>query len=148
MAQHFVRRAARRTGKPIEGLSPAALRLLQAYDFPGNVRELRNIIERAFVFCRGPLVEPEHLPPEVRAGLSPAGRAAVEARAAPADDAGEPVSFVPEDRVRGGVPDAARLRAVLERHRWNRTAAARALGIGRNTLWRGMRRRGLLRPPG
>ena len=143
LAQHFVRRAARRTGKAIEGLSPAALRLLQAYDFPGNVRELRNIVERAFVFCRGPLIEPQHLPPEVRAGPSPAGRAGAGPRGTTVGRDDGPATGGPH----GAVLDATRLRAALDQHRWNRTATARALGVGRNTLWRWMRRTGLLRRP-
>ena len=147
LAQHFVRRVARRTGKPIEGLSPSALRALQAYDFPGNVRELRNIVERAFVFCRGPLIEARHLPPEVHAGPAAGGRRAPEPAAA---GAAEPDAFPAPaggSVVRGAVVDATRLRAALERHRWNRSATARALGVGRNTLWRWMRRLDLLRPP-
>jgi transcriptional regulator of acetoin/glycerol metabolism len=49
--------------------------------------------------------------------------------------------------LRGALLDPTRLRAALDQHRWNRTATARALGVGRNTLWRWMRRAGLLRPP-
>ena len=147
LAQHFVRRAARRTGKAIEGLSPAALRSLQAYDFPGNVRELRNIVERAFVFCRGPLIEPQHLPPEVRARPSPAGRAGAGPHGTTADRDGGGATVPAAGGLRGALFDPTRLRAALDQHRWNRTATARALGVGRNTLWRWMRRAGLLRPP-
>ncbi|MBN1774296.1 MAG: sigma 54-interacting transcriptional regulator, partial [Deltaproteobacteria bacterium] len=145
LAQHFVRRAAGRTGKAIEGLSPAALRALQAYDFPGNVRELRNIVERAFVFCRGPLIEARHLPPEVHAGAPTEGRRGTAGGGGRSPDA--PVDPSRESGSRGALADANRLRAALERHRWNRTATARALGVGRNTLWRWMRRLDLLRPP-
>jgi PAS domain S-box-containing protein len=139
LAEHFLRRAAVRTGKPVEGLSPAALRALQAYAFPGNVRELRNVIERAFVFCRGATIEAAHLPPEVHgeAVRRPAGRAP-EALAVVPPSGGDATSLLPGRRV-----DAERVLAALERHRWSRTRAAHELKIGRNTLWRWMRRLGL-----
>jgi formate hydrogenlyase transcriptional activator len=57
LAHFFIDRMAREMGKRIEGVSRQALELLMAYDWPGNVRELENIIERAMVLARGPLLE-------------------------------------------------------------------------------------------
>jgi PAS domain S-box-containing protein len=146
LAEHFVRRTARRTGKPIERMSPAALCALQAYSFPGNVRELRNIVERAFVFCPGAVIEVSHLPPEVTENRPPerptegAGATEASGRQTASSDVDRPGTCDPRD--------AGRLLAALERHRWNRTATARSLGIGRNTLWRWIRRSGLAQQKG
>jgi transcriptional regulator of acetoin/glycerol metabolism len=87
------------------------------------VRELENLIERAFVLCHGARIERAHLPAEL--GRAPA---------AITTTAGEPPCVLRE------------LRAALEAHGWRRDETARALGIGRNTLWRRMRAHGLLGP--
>ncbi|MBI5017899.1 MAG: sigma 54-interacting transcriptional regulator [Deltaproteobacteria bacterium] len=107
-------RFSRVSAKRIRGFSPGALRLLLAHPYPGNVRELLNLVERAVILCRGPEIRPEHLPPSV----SERGSAALQgpARNVPAG---------PE-----AVADA------LARHGGNRTRAARDLGVNRTTLWR------------
>lgn len=63
MAEVFLLQAARRLGKPAVRTSAAAMALLQTYDFPGNVRELKNIMEHAVIMAPGDEVLPEHLPP-------------------------------------------------------------------------------------
>jgi len=133
LVEHFVARLAAKTGKPIRSLAPAALQALVDYDFPGNVRELENLLERAFVLCHGERIELRHLPEEIVAGRASPGAPALPAAAA----ATEP-----------STPEARRILEALERHRWNRTEAARSLGMGRNTLWRRMRALGLLEPTG
>jgi two-component system response regulator PilR (NtrC family) len=69
LVAHFVEKYARELGKPMEGVSEAALNRLAEYRFPGNVRELENVIERAVALSRGPTIELESLPPAV---LNPA----------------------------------------------------------------------------
>jgi DNA-binding NtrC family response regulator len=66
LAQFFVARYAKANDKRIDGLAPATIELLTAYDWPGNVRELENAIERAVVLTPGTLIEPTALPPQVR----------------------------------------------------------------------------------
>jgi DNA-binding NtrC family response regulator len=66
LAKLFLDRYATDNGKPIENFTPEAFDLLLSYDWPGNVRELENAIERAVVLCAGTVVEPRHLPPNVR----------------------------------------------------------------------------------
>jgi DNA-binding NtrC family response regulator len=66
LAQHFLDRAAPVMGKPVRGISEEALALLKAYDFPGNVRELENIIERGVALCQGDTLEAAHLPDDLR----------------------------------------------------------------------------------
>ena len=62
LIDHFVARFNRLKGKDIAGVSDAVLARLMEHDFPGNVRELENIIEHAFVLCRGGVIELKHLP--------------------------------------------------------------------------------------
>jgi DNA-binding NtrC family response regulator len=57
LAEHFLRRFVRETGRKIRGFTPAALRKMEDYDWPGNVRELRNVIERAVALGTGPLLD-------------------------------------------------------------------------------------------
>ena len=65
LARYFVDRCAREHGQPVRSIAPDALRALHAYDFPGNVRELENIIERAVALAIGPQIGLGDLPPEV-----------------------------------------------------------------------------------
>ena len=104
-----------------------ALRLFQAHDYPGNVRELENLVEHAFVVGQGPVLEAEHLPSYIL-------RAS--AHASPTE------ATRPE-------PDRQHeaLLAVLQKHGRNRTLAAMELGIHRSTLWRRMRKFGLTEEP-
>ncbi len=107
------------TGKRVQRVSPDALRVLMDHAWPGNVRELRNAVEHALVKSRGPVLLVEDLPREM-----------VEVAAAPP----------PRASRRGASGERARLLDALERTHWNRTAAARLLGIDRSTLWRRMRK--------
>ena len=54
LVDHFVRRHARQLGKPVEGVSPESMRRLEAYAWPGNIRELHTVLERAILVARGP----------------------------------------------------------------------------------------------
>ena len=117
----------------IAQISPAALERLQRYDFPGNVRELRNILAYAFVIGDGPILTPGDLPPEL---LSLGESNAVTQEGAPASDTPR-VALSPE---------AARIATVLQRAGGNRERAARVLGMSRVTLWRRMRELGLAPP--
>lgn len=73
LVEHIVNKFNHRQGKDIAGLSPETMSRLMEHDFPGNIRELENIIEQAFVLCRGSIIELHHLPPELRpaSGNSP-----------------------------------------------------------------------------
>lgn len=65
LAEHFLSEAAHRSGRAKVALSDAALRILQQYDWPGNVRELQSAIESARIKCKGSVIRPEDLPPEL-----------------------------------------------------------------------------------
>jgi PAS domain S-box-containing protein len=114
LIQHFIARFNLLQGKEITGLSDDVLSCLMSYDYPGNVRELENIIERAFVLCRSGQIEARHL-----SDFSPCHRTA-----------GVPRS--------GGLQrlEAAFLMSALRRNNWNRVETARQLGIHKTTLFR------------
>ena len=103
-------------GKDIAGVSDEVMARLMEYDYPGNVRELENIIEQAFVLCRGGLIELHHLPPELR----PFGTIGIGQI--------QPTSL----KVMGKHLIAETLR----RYHGNRGKAARELGIDASTLYR------------
>jgi len=126
LVDHFVARFNRLQGKDVHGLSEQSMRCLMGHDFPGNVRELENIIERAFVVCRCGMIEPHHLPPEMQAGDSGAG------------DNG------PRSQLRD--IEAQMLVDALHRHGGNRTAAARELDMHPSTLYRKVKALGLTLP--
>ena len=65
LIDHFIRKFNRHQGKKIERVSPEVLEILMHYEYPGHIRELENIIEHAFVLCRGTVIQKNHLPPEV-----------------------------------------------------------------------------------
>lgn len=63
---HFIKRNNPQMGLNVEGVSPDAMGMLKAYEWPGNIRELRNVIERAMIFCDDATIDVQHLPAEVR----------------------------------------------------------------------------------
>ncbi len=68
LVQHFIDRFSRDAGKKLQGVSPQAMKLLTDYAWPGNIRELRNTLERAVILCGGGTIEAEHLPSELASG--------------------------------------------------------------------------------
>jgi PAS domain S-box-containing protein len=105
-------------GKDIAGISPDAVERLMRHDYPGNVRELENIIEQSFVLCRGGLIEARHLPPELQEPEPGRG---------PAVSSG-PVSLRAMER--------RLIEEALARRNGGRGAAARDLGVNPSTLYR------------
>ncbi len=125
LADHFIEKLNAEKGKAITSISPEACAVLMRHDFPGNIRELENAIEHAFVLCRGDEIRPEHLPPELcrkAAGDAPAEQP-------------QPGSL---DQA-----EAAAIRNALSRHGGHRQRTADALGIHPTTLWRKMKRYGI-----
>jgi two-component system response regulator PilR (NtrC family) len=83
LAEHFVAKYREQMGKPITGLTPEALRWLESADWPGNVRQLENVIERAVALERGPLIQPSSLPSEQAPAAPGRGASAADAAALP-----------------------------------------------------------------
>jgi two-component system, NtrC family, response regulator HydG len=70
LVQHFVEKFNQDSGKHVSGVHPQAMEVLRAYDWPGNIRELKNAVERAVILCDGELITRDHLPPDM-AGMGP-----------------------------------------------------------------------------
>ena len=116
LVERMVAKFNRLQGKDVAGISEEVMVQLMEHDYPGNVRELENIIEQAFVMCRGAWIELHHLPPELR----PA--------AARGDGTGGSMSLRAMER--------HLIEAALQRHNGNRAQVARELGIDPSTLYR------------
>lgn len=114
LVSYFLAQARLNSGKAVTEVHPEALRRLVAYGWPGNVRELKNAIEYAVIRCRGGLVSPGDLPPELS----------------------EPVLASPTD-------ERSAILSALAMENGSRVAAARRLGISRATLYRKLERLGI-----
>ena len=121
LVAHFLEKYAARIRRPVTTVAPAVLEILSRYEFPGNVRELENIVQRGVALTDGDRIAPEHLPDPLRARpLTPAPRA----------DESLPTLEEQERRY---------IQWVMERVGGNQTLAARTLGINRSSLWRKLR---------
>jgi DNA-binding NtrC family response regulator len=125
LAGYFISKYCPGVGKKLEGVSAEAVRLLMAYDYPGNIRELENIVQRAVIMATGKLIEPADLPQDLR-GEAPS----LVKHAAP-----ELITLEELER--------RHIEAVLEHCEGNRTKAAEVLGIDRVSLWRKLKRYGM-----
>ncbi len=110
-----------RLGKPIN-LSPEAWEKLSLYDYPGNVRQLQNILERTVALARGPVIEAEHIHLERTAGQPP--------------DSAEAEALGGDGRLALEDMTLRHIRRVLSLYHGNQVAAAKALAISRSTLRR------------
>ncbi|MFH1915599.1 MAG: sigma 54-interacting transcriptional regulator [Pseudomonadota bacterium] len=127
LISHFIRQQNSLKGKNIRALSANVHQILFRHDFPGNVRELENIVEYAFILCPDEMIHTEHLPEY----LKPQAKAGADASCGPAGGDGS-VDMLGHKR-----------QAVLEalkRNRGNKSAAARELGISRDTVRRILQR--------
>jgi PAS domain S-box-containing protein len=132
LAEHFIRRQAAKTGKKIDGISPEALQTLMQYSWPGNIRELQNAIEYAFVLCPHGRLLRNHLPPEIIHPKPPV------ADSAPAPQLPQPRR--PDLSTRRTLRNPQKLRELIEACDWNKAEAARQLGVSRTALWNWMKR--------
>ncbi|MBN1546345.1 MAG: sigma 54-interacting transcriptional regulator [Syntrophaceae bacterium] len=127
LAEHFIAKFNRLQNKDIAGVSGEVMAILMDHDYPGNVRELENIIEHAFVLCRNGLIKPRHLPHSFRnsdnSGLT-AGEKGVTLKAL----------------------EAIHIADAIRSHGGNRKAAARELGIDPSTLFRKIKSLGIKLP--
>jgi DNA-binding NtrC family response regulator len=123
LADHFLRKFGRRAKRKTASLSPRALRTLQDYDWPGNIRELENTIERAVVLAKSETLEPEDL---LYYGVSTG-------RPGPEGGTFRTLEEMERDHIRN----------VLQANLGNRSRTAEALGIDRKTLWAKIKKYGL-----
>ncbi len=125
LVNHFIKKFNHKTGRNILGVSDEVLEILLQFDYPGNVRQLENIIEHAFVMCNEEKIKTSCLPPEFShfkklfqlpiQGQSPLREAEYET-----------------------------IIKVLEKHNWNKVASAKELGLHRTTLWRKIKKYGII----
>lgn len=129
LTAHFINHYNVRQQQDVSGIRPTALERLKAYSFPGNVRELSNVIERAVTFCRDQELDVEHLPDRLRNATRKPGPGL--------ENSFTPTALVDEDQL----PTLEELEQryiqyVLDRLDGNKRKAAELLGIGRRTLYR------------
>lgn len=118
LAVHFADALARDLGHPVREIAPDALLALESYRWPGNARELRNVLERILLLEDDDRITLGHLPPEIRGAATPGG----------------PVSVLPAEGIDLERLEQELIRQALERAQGNKSSAARLLGLTRDTL--------------
>jgi DNA-binding NtrC family response regulator len=129
LAQVFLQQAAQRHGRKVSLLSREAMAVLTAWDFPGNVRELKNTLEHAVIMARGDTIQPDDLPKLMRAG---GGAPTV----APTTSAGGPRTLAEWREVWVAPQERKYLADLLDAHEGKVDAAAKGAGINRVTMYR------------
>ena len=120
LIDHYIAHLNQTMGKSVRSVSTKAMKILLNHDYPGNVRELQNIIEHAFVLCKEDEITTDCLPVSLTAS------AEISQENKHADSLYE--------------LEKQRILDALQEHQWNKTHAAKALGIDRSTLWRKLKR--------
>jgi transcriptional regulator with PAS, ATPase and Fis domain len=123
LVEHFVRKFSRLNSKEIQGLSPEVVPVLMSHDFPGNVRELENIIEYGTIVCKNGLIGIENLPDYLK-----------QREGSMKEKPSHEKAHSLEDMQRSYLCE------VLRRNHWNKTATAAEMGVHPTTLWRKMKR--------
>jgi PAS domain S-box-containing protein len=132
LTHHFINKFNRLNGKQMQDLSPEIFPVLMAHDFPGNIRELENILEYATVVCKNSVIGIEHLPDYLGGYSMTMGKMP--------RDGKKGNGYSLEDLERGYILETLRL------NNWNRKATAATLGMHTTTLWRKIRRLNLEMP--
>jgi PAS domain S-box-containing protein len=125
LIDHFVERFNRLRRKDIPGVSQSVLEILMKHDYPGNIRELENIIEHAFVLCQDGIIQPEHLPENLQVKTS-----------------------IPVVEIASSMKEMESLFiiAALKKNNWSRKKTAKELNIAPSTLYRKIKKLGLSIP--
>ena len=127
MIDHFIQSFNKLFRKSIEGVSKDVYRIFTKYSWPGNIRELENVLEHCFVLCRGMVIEAEHLPEKISSNTK--------RTLTPSTSEHSPKRSEREMII-----------GVLEKHRWNKSRTAAELEIDPSTLWRKMKRLRIIAP--
>ena len=126
LINHFIEKFNKRMDKTIEDVSKDVLNILMEYDYPGNVRELENIIEHACVMCQATRIRTVHLPPELVHNK--------ESLKIEEKEKHQPLQSFEKQLIQD----------TLEKHNGNKILAAKELGLHRSTLWRKMKKYDLI----
>lgn len=124
LVDHFIKKFNAKKGKKIISVSPNVMSTLMHYGFPGNIRELENIIEHGFVLCRGSIIKREHLPPELLAAENEVDKII--------DNKSTPITE--------SLNEEAKIISALKHSNGSISEAAQHLRIHRTTLWRKIKR--------
>jgi len=169
LVQHFIARfSAAETGRTISGISSEALRLLSAYDWPGNIRQLENAIFRAVILCDGEVLTTAEFP-QIRAQVEGIDEKLLAEKAEPARKESAPAGHQEDEPQREMQPlhpallqiigddghvrtleemEAETIRYAIEHYGGRMSEIARRLGIGRSTLYRKLKEMGIEPPEG
>ena len=123
MPNILLKRLNARQGKEIKGVDQRAMNLLMSYNFPGNVRELENAIEHAFVLCKDDLINVQHLPRSIN-------EISKTVNSSPISGPHNPIER----------SEIETIRSLLDQHDWDKSKVADILGMHRTTLWRKMKK--------
>ncbi|MDJ0762067.1 MAG: sigma 54-interacting transcriptional regulator [Myxococcota bacterium] len=127
LVEHFIQRFNAKRGKHISGVTPQVMALFMRHDFPGNVRELENLIEYGFVLCHNRLIDVDHLPEDFR---PPEQKYNSNNNPHAPTPKGTQLQWAEADTIRHA----------FERNNGNVGNTAKELGISRTTLWRKMKK--------
>lgn len=123
LVDHFMRRFSALHDKEVSSISPGAMKILMSHDYPGNIRELENIVEHGCILCRGGFIKEENLPDWLQKSTE-------------------------NQEAYTSLEDLEReyILSVLKKNRWNRLATARDLNIHKTTLFRKIKKLGIHLP--
>ena len=143
LVDHFLREASETCGRQVEGFDSAAISALQSYAWPGNVRQLENVVERAVLLSRNEKLTMEDLPPEItgRTNSDLLGTVPQTLPLQTTTTQGEIHGKTLREALEG--PEREIILQALRLHNWNRASTADALDINRTTLYKKMKRLGL-----
>ena len=124
LVEHFFKTIVPKMGKEIKKIHPEVMDMLSKYSFPGNIRELRNLMERAIIICDGNQLHPNHFPPVVKNITAPAGQHAP----------------IPDDLLDLKEVEKRTIIRALEKSNYNKNEAAKMLNLDWNALYRRMQK--------
>ena len=127
LVDYFIDKFNKIRGKAVDGIDPAALQVLMSHHFQGNIRELENIVEHAFVLCSEGKIMQQHLPGTLSSPFFPKGASGI---------SDHPVKSA----------EIQLITETLKRHQYNRKATAADLGMHKSTLFRKIRKLGIRLP--
>lgn len=122
LVEHFISNLNIKMKRKISGVSPEAMKSLMSYEYPGNIRELENIIEHGFVLCRGSIIKPDHLPDDLTKIVN------------------KKSTFEELSQLTLRQTEEQAIKKALEKHRSHRGRTAAELDIDKSTLWRKMKK--------
>jgi len=117
LVDHFLTKYGLESGRGKKSVSQETLDLLMKYDWPGNIRELENVIERSVILCKDKIIRPEYLPQNIHKG--PKGELSI---------------FIPNRQLED--VEKQYIYEVLKENNWNKSKSAKILGIERMTLYK------------